>query len=574
MVDKPTVSISSVTFSSGQVFEFGPQDKVILVGPNNSGKSQFLRDMVLIASRGKSVRSVVLQDIGLYQVGSAQELEEFLKENATPFDGGYRYRNWQIADGAWNLLGRNHLSDHLISGFVKNISADDRLRICDEPKHVARDQQKSKPQHVLYDSETQMAKISALFKEAFGRDLLIDFRGGLKIPIHVGDPPDSAIENKAGDEYVDYVRSYPKLADQGDGIKSYAGILFEALVTSLDVTLIDEPEAFLHPPQMRKLGHTLASEVSGQLFVATHSSDVMRGFLEGTKGNVRILRIRREGDVNRVSKADAETVEELWSTPALRYSNALDGVFHEQAILCEDHSDCRLINAVADHLETVSGERWKDTAYVPTGGKHAIPKIANVLRKVGVPTKAVIDLDFIREMTLVRDTVNAFGGNWTALEPIWRRVQSAIDNSNALKSSSQIKREIIAAFENTEDEMPSKATIVDIFDQRSPWHIVKKAGEAGLPSGNASSDYQALKDSLSKIGIYLVPVGEIEGFCKSIGGHGRKFVTTLMDEIPLDDDRLRDLREFVETVHSGAHSILDEPDETQPAEGLSEFLDG
>lgn len=245
-----------------------------------------------------------------------------------------------------------------------------------------------------------MKRISSLFRQAFGHDLMINYRGGSVIPIHVGQVPSTDIGHPVSDPYVDAMKNNPLLHEQGDGVKSYAGILFEAVVSEIDITLIDEPEAFLHPPQMRRLGETLASEVKGQLFVATHSSDIMRGFLEGTKGRVRMLRIRREGNKNFVSEAAPDTVKELWNTPALRYSNALEGVFHEQAILCEDHSDCRLFNAVADHLAETQVGPWLDTAYIPTGGKHAIPTIASILRKVGVPVKAVFDIDFCATKTI------------------------------------------------------------------------------------------------------------------------------------------------------------------------------
>lgn len=206
-------------------------------------------------------------------------------------------------------------------------------------------------------------------------------------------------------------------------MKSYAGILFESIVSDLDITLIDEPEAFLHPPQMRRLGETLASEVNGQLFGATHSSDILRSFLEGTQGGVHILRISRDGDVNVVMEASRVTIKGLWEKPELRYSNALEGIFHEQTIICEDDSDCRLINSVADHLDSNSPNQWLDTAYVPTGGKHGVAKVADVLRKVGVPVKAVFDIDFLSEQSLVKSTTFAFGGDWDEICPLWNLIQ-------------------------------------------------------------------------------------------------------------------------------------------------------
>ena len=400
-----------------------------------------------------------------------------------------------------------------------------------------------------------MEKISDLFRHAFGKDLMFDFRGGNRLPIHVGELPNiqDAVD-RVGDKYVRAVRQNPLLDKQGDGMKSYAGILFEAIVNDLDITLIDEPEAFLHPPQMRRIGETLSSQVKGQLIVATHSSDILRGFLEGTRGNIRILRISREQDTNIVAEASAKIIKELWKKPELRYSNALEGIFHEQTIICEDDGDCRLINSVADYLATSSGEQWKDTAYVPTGGKHGIPKVAGVLRQIGVPVKAVFDIDFLSERSLVESTVDAFGGRWDEIEPIWLRVDSAVRGGNKPKSVPQIKSAIISILNSSKDEDLPKGDIIEAIKQGKPWSEVKRYGVSAIPNGDAQRDFESLKSNLENIGIYIVHVGEIENFCQEIGSHGPKFVTKLLSIVPLNDVRLLELRNFVEKVHKGPHS--------------------
>jgi len=353
-------------------------------------------------------------------------------------------------------------------------------------------------------------------------------------------------------------------------MKSYAGILFEAIVADLDITLIDEPEAFLHPPQMRRLGETLASEVRGQLVVATHSSDIMRGFLEGTRGNVRILRIRREGDKNYIAEAPPEAISDLWESPALRYSNALEGIFHEQTIICEDDSDCRLINSIADHLAAKSDDQWFDTAYVPTGGKHGIPKVASVLRKVGVPIKAVFDLDFLSERSLVEKTVEAFGGEWAEIKPVWVRLDAAVRDGIRSKTVEEIKSEIKSIIDKSETGALPKGDINETMKQSGPWYQVKSYGSFAIPKGDAQKDYANLRDMLETIGIYLVPVGEVENFCRELGTHGPKFVTKLLTEVPLDDDRLSELRTFVEKVQKGPHSPLgQEGNEKQPEQHCS-----
>lgn len=554
---KPSASISRLVFSGGSEFNLEPNEKIIVVGPNNSGKSQSLREILAICQNGKKERPTVIAELEVAKEGSTEELRKFLEDEGAYVNGAYRYEDWTIPENHIQFWGNPYLIHGLLLGFIKKIAADDRLKICEQQDSISPGDQKSKPQHVLYDDEALMSKISALFKRAFGKDIMFDFRGGKRLPIHVGDLPKSdAGVDRVGDSYVKEVRKNPLLDKQGDGMKSYAGILFEAVVANRDVTLIDEPEAFLHPPQMRRLGETLSSEVDGQLIVATHSSDIMRGFLEGTRGRVRILRIRREGDVNIVREASSTVIKELWEKPELRYSNALEGIFHEQTIICEDDSDCRLINSVADYMSTESAEQWQDTAYVPTGGKHGIPKVAGVLRRIGVPVKAVFDIDFLAERELVAAAVDAFGGVWSEVEPLWTRVDAAVRNGIKAKTVAEIKQNIVAILDKSEDEALPKGDVIEAMKQGKSWAEVKKYGTRGIPKGNAQVDFNVLRDKLEEIGIFLVPVGEIENFCPEIGSHGPKFVTKLLSGVPLGDQRLGELRAFVERVHKGCHGSL------------------
>lgn len=552
---KPSASISHLKFSGGDAFELKPNEKVILVGPNNSGKSQTLREILAICQNGKKERPLVVADLGLTKTGDVDTLKQFLESNAEFCEGNYQYKNWRLPENHIQFWSQDFLIHGLAPGYIKNIAANERLNICNQQPSIAPGEQKSQPQHVLYDDEALMKKMSELFRRAFGKDLMFDFRGGSRLPIHVGELP--KIEgglDRVSDAYARAVRVNPLLDQQGDGMKSYAGILFEAVVADLDITLIDEPEAFLHPPQMRRLGETLAAEVNGQLIVATHSSDIMRGFLEGTRGNVRILRIRREAGENHVAEAAPEVIRDLWEKPELRYSNALEGIFHEQTIICEDDSDCRLINSIADHLATQSEAQWQDTAYVPTGGKHGIPKVAGVLRQIGVPVKAVFDIDFLSEQSLVQSVVEAFGGQWDEVKSFWMRVDAAVRAGKKPKKALQIKEEIISLLkESKEDNLP-KGDVIEAMKQGKAWNEVKKYGMRGIPKGDAQRDYVVLRDKLEEMGVYLVPVGEIENFLPEIGSHGPKFVTKLLSTIQLGDDRLSQLRDFVERVHKGNHS--------------------
>ncbi|WP_444937376.1 ATP-dependent nuclease [Microbulbifer sp. JMSA004] len=566
----PTASISEISFFNKVTIKIEKDEKIILVGPNNSGKSLFLREISRVCEKGRTADCLIIKGLKLAKEGSAGDLMSFLEAEADYINGFYNYRDWKIQKDIIRNWDRHYLQGQLLNGFVKLITADERLSICHQQSSVSPGQQKTKPQHVLYENDELMEKVSSLFRQAFGKDLMIDFKGGSKVPIHVGKSSElEGLIDRVSPQYVKAVRDNPLLDEQGDGMKSFAGILLEAIVRNISITLIDEPEAFLHPPQMRKLGEILASEVIGQLFISTHSSDILRGFLEGTRGNIRILRISRMENESTILEVSKETIRELWEKPELRYSNALEGIFHEQTIICEDDSDCRLFNCIADHLSMQSQEQWLDTAYVPTGGKHGVAKVAKALHATGVPVKAIFDIDFLAERQTVQSTVEAFGGDWLTIEPLWKRLDADIRGGIKPPSEQKIKSDIIKILNESEEDTLPRGKIQAALKQNKPWNILKKYGIAGLPSGDAQTIYNNLVEKLENIGIYLVPVGEIENFCKEIGVHGPKFVTRLLSTIPLDDEKLSDLRDFIAKVHRGPYNKPPTPDK-EPATTLKQ----
>lgn len=167
-----------------------------------------------------------------------------------------------------------------------------------------------------------------------------------------------------------------------------------------------------------------------------------------------------------------------------------------------------------------------------------------------MPVKAVFDIDFLSERSLVKNSVDAFGGDWSQIEPIWTRVDSAVRGGIKPKSVTEIKTNISSILEQSnEGELP-KGDIIEAMKQGKPWNEVKRFGVLAIPNGESQSDYNALKESLEAIGIYLIPVGEVENFCLEMGCHGPKFVTKLLSTVPLDDSRLTELRAFVEHVHN------------------------
>ena len=97
--------------------------------------------------------------------------------------------------------------------------------------------------------------IRIIFIKAFESDLVVNRNDMQTIPLHVGKAPNKkeyTIDRQ--DDYYKQVAELPKLQEQGDGMRSFASILLNTFTSDYSMTLIDEPEAFLHPPQSRVLG--------------------------------------------------------------------------------------------------------------------------------------------------------------------------------------------------------------------------------------------------------------------------------------------------------------------------------
>ncbi|EPF6160410.1 ATP-dependent nuclease [Citrobacter sedlakii] len=576
MSEKPSAHLESITFSSGQTLVLNENDKILIVGPNNSGKSQTLRDIISLITKDLP-QNMVIKNLSLKRKGSREDFSNYIKENGELHGNYYYLGQASIYHGYIDSWQPGNRLNDLSPLFIKNITAKERLSICEQQDSISREQQKSKPQHILYDDSELMDKVSSIFKKAFNKDLIFDYRGGNKLPIHIADRDEfKGIDDRVSNAYIEKLRTFPLLDLQGDGIKSYAGILFETIAFNLNISLIDEPEAFLHPPQMRKLGQTLAEEVNGQLIVATHSSDIMRGFLEGTRGNIRIIRIQRDDNVNIIHEVDQPAIKKLWSQPNLKYSNALDSIFHEQVIICEDDSDCRLINFVADYISENEETIFPDTSFIPSGGKHAISGIAEILRLAGVPVKAIYDFDLISERNTFVTALKAFGcseDKKTEIVKQWEMINSEVLQKIKSKSASEIKQALLDTITSTTPDKISKSQIEEIFKQKKPWSEVKRHGIGGLPPGSIRKTFKTFNQKLKELGIFLVPVGEIENFSPETGSHGPKFVSKFLEERELSDPELSPLRDFVIDVFHSKIIVEDVPTQKDEEQRTTESGD-
>jgi hypothetical protein len=95
--------------------------------------------------------------------------------------------------------------------------------------------------------------------------------------------------------------------------------------------------------------------------------------------------------------------------------------------------------------------------------------------------------------------------------------------------------------------------IKDVFKTASPWSAMKRSGRSALPAGEPIKHFDALSEKCGNYRLWIVPVGEIEGFCRSVDSHGPRFVEKVLEERNLaTDGELQGAREFVRELWSKA----------------------
>ena len=555
----PSVTFDSITFSDGTPVNLDPADVVVFVGPNNAGKSAALRELdSTFANASPSL--TVLQAYHRQTTGTRDKFADFVIKHTYSGAGGRAdtflgYR-WSLGRTSRDSL-KDMWPDNLASVkslFCLTMTTEDRLEGSKAPQAInfGRDQLQH-PIHMLVADDSLERTISEYFRNAFSADLIVDRIPARNISLLVGDRPipnSESDEDRASKTYHDRLHdSSIPLVDQGDGMRSFASVILHLLApTTASVLLLDEPEAFLHPPQAKLLGEIIATEKPPrtQLFVATHSPDVLQGLVNVASDRLRLLRMQRDGDINRIKELDKDLVKRIGNDPLMSYSSVVSGVFHERVVVCESDSDCMFYSSILD-LSGVHGGGHPDALFVHGSGKHRMAMLAETLTALDVPVDVVADIDVIRDEVDLEGIVKALGGDWDGIRPIARSVRTAIDSSSPMLNLDQIKERISKAIrEEASDGRELRSTIDGIFRSASPWDGVKRAGASAIPPGDATQRFQELRNLCEDVGLWIVPVGEMEGFCKSVGGHGPGWVQKVIEEKDLaTDSELESAREFV-----------------------------
>lgn len=548
-MEETKIYIEQITFNDGSSFSFDNSDIVVFTGPNNSGKSQVLRDIKNYFGN-KNIQRIIATDITPQFLGDV----EYLKKKCINKNGTYYLDNISIDINNLGWKWEQKKLGNISTYFINHLSTESRLQAANPANTFdAVNDFPVEPLHKLYIDDKKEKELSSLFHQAFGTEFIVNRGAGSQIPIHVGMTPTmDEGEDRVSMSYLSKLKKLPQIQNQGDGMRSFAGILLDTFISNHCITLIDEPEAFLHPPQARLLGKLLAKNTPNdrQLFISTHSEDFLKGLLDADNEHIKIIRINREGDVNHMNILNNEEVKNLWKDSILRYSNILSGLFHSKVVICESDTDCRFYQAVLYAMQNEDSIN-PDILFTHCGGKQRLKVVIKALRSLNVKTVAIMDIDALNDKTTFKDIIESSGMIWGDIETFWNKINQYVKDQRAQLNTEEVKKEIDAIFDSfNEPQLTTDSTdkIKKVIKQSSAWSKVKETGKSFF-TGDAYKAFQRIYDLCKCNGLLIVPVGELECFYKPDSNHGVKWVNNVLENVNLKDDpELDQARSFVEEI--------------------------
>lgn len=553
--------ISEITFNSGESLSIKSNDIVIFVGPNNAGKTQTLNDIYTNCFRNFSTK--VISNIKITKDNGS--LIEFLKKisKVKEYENEYvfEYKGKRVSvnknNGEFSFQQLTYYGD-LTDAFVCKLSTENRLDICKPASIVDRDKSWIHPIYYAAYKTEYSEWLSYNFKKAFGKNITANSQHGSTIPLCIGPEvrlnDDYKSEIERINAFAEILESYDLVHLQGDGVKSFTGILLFLMLNYYRTYLIDEPESFLHPPQARILGQIIGKTLNSdqQAFISTHSEDFIKGLLDVCVDCLKIVRITRENDTNYFSILNNLYIKDVFGDSLLKYSNILSSLFYKTVVLCESDSDCKMYSVIDSYIKYKHG-KYSEVLFIHCGGKQRMARTTMALKALNIDVKLITDFDVLNDESTIKGITDVLGIDWESIKSDYNIIVS-----NLHSSKEKINRdELISIIENilksSKDKFLSQNEIKQIQDSVktiSKWDGLKHGGKYALPAGDATKAFDRLDVVFKNFNLYVVPVGELEGFVKEIGGHGPEWVNTVLEQYQdFNASIYRDIIEFIYSMN-------------------------
>jgi hypothetical protein len=309
--------------------------------------------------------------------------------------------------------------------------------------------------------------------------------------------------------------AYRTIESEGDGLKSYVATCVALLLGRRPVCIIDEPEMCLHPPQAHNLGRFIGRHGSSPAtvtLVATHSSQILRGIIQ-TAPNVQIVRLTRQKAKFSAHLVPSDVLAEAVAKPTVRAESVLDGIFAQAVIVLEADGD-RLVYQTT--WETLADEFHQDIHFATVGGTGGIADTCKLYRTLKIPVAVVADLDVICDPARLRKILEVMARS-EVISDLIEHARSVMDTIRKLPPTitpEEVRQRLSAITVEGEEwtnehDIHVRRELSRLAEQVDRLRELKRGGIAKLPPDVAESANNLLS-KLREVGVFLVPVGELE----------------------------------------------------------------
>lgn len=512
---KGTLKLARLSFYAGSKLGSSPltldvPTVTVLVGPNNSGKSLALREIEIWCRNEEQERHIFSdieatfpsreeEAISLIEIFKTKPPENHVTAPDHMWIGVPTFRSRpqviheQVSlEGVRNavLQKEEHQLRHILLRLY-TVRLDGRTRFSLSDPKPSGDLQLHPQNHLwaLFVNEHAREMVRRFTYEAFGLHFVIDPTGMQHFRVRLSTrEPASKAEEQALDECARTFHAQAALVSElSDGVQSFTGLVSAVLSFPHRIILVDEPEAFLHPPLARRLGNNLAqiaTKRGASLLVATHSSEFLIGCLGATQ-DLRIIRLTFENSSATARSIEPSSLQNLMLDPLLRSAQALRGLFHRGVVVTESDTDRAFYEEVNHRLQSI-GYGVSDCLFLNAQNWQTVPRIVRPLRELGIPAAAILDLD-----TLAQEQ------SWKLIFDMLYADQSA---RHRLQTEREWFRQTLEMKYSTENSLKA---------------AVKKSGLDALHA-NDKPRAEALVNELAGMGLFLVRVGELESWLPTL----------------------------------------------------------
>lgn len=514
----------------------------VIVGPNSSGKSKLLRDIqekisgeprTLVVATKLEVETpdhelflkCLKKEGYIYSAWDDNDQEQYIPMTTSLGTGqgavnvnSQQLEQWRSKSSAASSKNRRNEYFGWLSKFlVTALFLENRLtNLLTVPTIDFEKQPPTNDLHALHLNDLAREALTKESQRAFSKAIWSDISRGKMLCLKISE--DGSIPDAESRLSVMEMAKYRTIESEGDGMKSYIATAISLLLGRRPVSVIDEPEMCLHPPQCYALGQFIgASATSDQTatFVATHSSQILRGVIQ-TADSLQIVRLTKNKGGFSAKRVDSKVLADAMKKPTVRAETVLDGIFSQAVTIIEGDGD-RIVYQAA--WEVVGTDRNFDIHFTTVGGTGGIADTCNMYRILGIPVSVIADLDVITDTVKVNQILDSICDDKSFVSDLMEKVEHISKEIRLLPPTISEEKtleelNILASQEYDWSNNDNASLIGSLSTLRSSLNgmdKLKSGGVSQLPQ-EISNSLEEIITLLRQVGVFLVDVGELEGW--------------------------------------------------------------